>query len=913
MQIRFGGLWLAAFACAFMLGGSAAAADSAPAIDTLRDIAVRVDAATRETLAAHGAHAAISSATIDATRRAHAELDAVARTAAAHGFAADVLFARKLRQVAKLVANLERAEAAPADATLPALVAASDPRRTMQVALATGRGASCASALTIAPGDAIAASLAGADAPYSTLWLRLKPAAHGYTRLDTTPTALDTEITLFGTACPASDADASTRNDDAYGLSAAVTIDASQGAGVRYARIRNLGRAGRVVASAETAGAILGRVTDARANVPIVAMLETVTPDGYFWNTAYSDGTTGFYLISADPGAYYVFANNAYGAPLPYLPELYPDAPCSPWYFAILDQCDVADATLLTLADGQQIAGIDFALNVGGRIAGVVHDAGTGAPLASASVSVFDANGNGVLLGSGVDAAGRFDIGGLLTGSYNVVATANGFGGQVWDHVACGGAIEDTCDPLAGTPLAVVRDELTSGIDFDLPREAYIHATAVPRNAPGTPLFGWSLAVYDATTGNFVNQYYNYDSTPLETGALAPGSYRAYAQSPSYFSQLWNGIDCPSDCVSQLGSGTLITLARGDEATLSFSLLPLPLVSGRITDASTHVALPNVYVGLVPVGAFTPMVNAFTDSDGNYVVRNAPLGSYYVFASEQTHRPTLYPDAPCTNNDISSCDTGSAIAITVAYGGADAAGTDIAMPPDGSVSGHVAMRVPDGMTLAPAVPDYEAVYVFDQSGNNSAYSTVAEDGSYTVIGVPGGTYRASAAGSGFGQAYPGVDCAFECEPSDGDPIPLAQGQSITGIDFDPVPNDTVFGRVVDGTGAPIAGAAIDLWRTSDGAHCGVGATNADGYYGARDPFRMCGSDAASRLSTDVDPGVYENEVYDGVPCPQGSVWLGLCDLAGGTDVFLPQVPSFVIANFVLGPQPDPIFGSGFDP
>jgi hypothetical protein len=906
MQIRSVRGLSATFACVLMLSGNTAAGDgdgdAASAVDALRDIAVRVDAATRETLAAHAGHRAVAAHSVDATQRVRAEFDAIVRAAPAQGFATDASYARKQQQVGKLLANLERAESATADAVLPALVATSDPEHTARVSLSTNRGATCASALTIAPGRAIDTTLASAGAEGATLWLRVAPANKGYTRLDTMPTPLDTEITLFGTHCPASDAEASTYDDDAFGLAAAVAIDAA--GGVRYARVRNLGRAGRVVARVETAAAILGRVTDERNGHPLSAIVATVTPDAYFGNSVFADPTTGLYLLTADPGTYYVMAQDS-SAPQ-YVTELYPDAPCNGMDIFNLTICDLADATALTLGDGQQVAGIDVALNIGGRVAGTVRDAADGAPIPSAVVDVFDPVGNNV--NGATDAAGRYTIGGLVTGTYYVLAGAQGYGGQVWDHIACGPPVGSDCQPLDGTPLAVVRDALASGVDFDLPRQAHIHATVSARDGNATEIGTWSVLVY-AADGTFINQYLSFGSGSVDTGSLPPGSYRAFADAAGHFGQVWNGIDCASDCSAELAQGNLISLAEGTEADVSFALLSFPTVSGTVTDAQTHAPIDRAAVALVPVGSTYSNVNAYTDAGGHFTITPYQTGDYYVWSSESTHRGTVYPDAPCANSDFASCDLATAVPVTIALGGASVTGADIAMPVDGTMAGHVTIRVPAGVTPITVVPFYEHVYAYDAAGNFAGSGAVDADGSYVVPGLPAGTYYAVASDYTFSQMYEGLDCDLVCQPGTGTPIAIAQGENVTGIDFDPIPPDYIFGRVTDGSGAGVPGVAIDLWDANDGEHCAVGVTNADGWYALQDTSYTCGG--LFRLSTDTT--LYENQVYDGLYCPAGSVYLGLCDIDGGTDISLPSTPVFVTADFVLGPRPDPIFANGFDP
>jgi hypothetical protein len=907
MQIRSGARFAGAFASLFMLAGSAAAAEPASAIDALRNIAVRVDAATRETVAAHAEHRAVAIGTADATKRARSELDALVRAATMQGFASDVAFARKHRQVGKLLANLGRAEASAADAALPPLVATNEVERTSRITLAAGRGSSCVTALTIAPGRALETNLAAAGDASSTLWLRVTPAAKGYTRLDTMPTPLDTEITLFGAACPSGEADATMRNDDAFGLAAAVAMDAT--GGVRYARVRNLGRAGRVVARVETAAAVLGRITDARDGHALPATVDAVTPDGFYGSSTMADGGSGLYLLTVDPGSYYIMANDPWADPTPYVPELYPDAPCQSTYFD-QSRCDVADATVLTLADGQQVAGIDVALNIGGRIAGTVRNADDGTPIAGATVGLFDASGNPLYLYvSPTDAAGRYSTAGLLTGSYYVLVTASGHGSQLWNHVDCGGALNTDCsNVLDGTPLAVIRDQLASGIDFDLPRNAHIHATISARAQSNIPISTWWLSLYLAD-GTYVGQYYSYGTDAVDTDSLAPGTYHAFTSVAGYFGQVWNGIDCAGDCTQELPGGTPITLTAGTEADIAFSLLPIPTVSGTITDAATHAPLAGIQVALVPVDSSYPANNVYTDYAGHYEVWAYQAGDYYVWATDVAHRGTVYPAAPCGGAYFESCDTSTATPFTLSYGGTSVTGADIAMPVNGSIAGHVEMRLPDGMTLPPIVPTNENIAISDLEGNYVGSASTDIDGNYAVVGLPAGTYYALASGYGFAQVYDGLDCAYNCQPGDGTPITIAQGEAMQGIDFDPIPNDSIFGRVTDAGDVPVAGVAIDQWNALDGSHCGVGITNADGYYSVHDTsFRCYGT---NRLSTDTD--LFENQVFNGIYCPNGSAWLGLCSLDSGTDVLLPSTPEFVIANFILGPRPDAIYANGFEP
>ena len=907
MNVSLGGRLGAALACVLLLAFSSVAAGAdqgAASTEQLRQLAVRIYTATRSTEQAHAARAPLADGDVRIATDARKQLDALTRDATVRGYASDANFARKAAQIAKLLANLERAQKAEPDANLPRLIPhAPAEDHVAHVRLGVRNGANCASAITIGAGHAIATTLTSSGEDGSALWLRIAPDRNGFYRLDTAALPLDTEITLFGSSCPSSDAEVLVRDDDSFGLGAAVTVDTHKHPGLRYARIRNLGRAGDVLAQVESAGAITGRIIDERNGQPLSTSVQMLTADGYYVASDYS-GDDGFYLLSLDPGSYYVLAGPGFffGG---LIPELYPDTPCADNFGGVM--CPTQSAELLTLADGQEISGIDFALNTGATISGVVREADTGNPLAYAQLHIFDASGNSLYFNVSTDIAGRYLIPGLLTGDYFVQADASGHGSQRWDHFTCGGAVQSECQALDGTPLAVVRNEPVAGIDFDLPREASVHAVATPVGMPTVPIESWLFYVYDLA-GNYVDGGYSVGDEGAYSGPLAPGSYRVQAIAYGYFSQIWNGIDCPTDCVAQLPTGTILTVDRGEQAEVSFALRPAPVVSGRITDTAQH-PLEGINVGLVSVDSPYGMINStYTLADGSYTLTGTPSGDYYVLAGSNDYRSTVYPDGVCVNLN-GACDFSGATSFTIAYGSPDYTGIDFALPANGSISGHIQVRLPAGMSLPPITPDYETVAVTDGNGNYVGAANMTAAGDYTVSGIPAGTFYAILNGTAFGQVWDGIDCT-NCNPAAGTPITIAQGQAVTGIDFDPIPVGYIFGRVTDGNGAPLGGVAIDLWNANDVTHCGVGVTNGDGYYAALgSPFCYRGY----RVSTDAGSSGYENQVFDDIPCPDGPAYLGLCSLDDATILDMPQTPAFVIANFALIPRPDAIYANGFDP
>jgi protocatechuate 3,4-dioxygenase beta subunit len=913
---RFGRIGVAAGVFALSLGIVAdvgaveARADPTVAIAQVRTLATRVYAAGSASTASD-AHSHFSdAATAKAIADLQTELNALMRAARSGGFADDAAFTRKWRQVAHLVDNLERGRVLASSADFRSVLPQQRASARRQRVVASGdMGARCSEALALPGEREFDVALADAGRSGSELWLRVEPDALGAYRLGTGASSLDTELTLFADTCPQSDAEAVARNDDAFGLAASVAIDARSRRGVWFARLRNLGRAGTAFVALDASATIAGHISDQRNDEPVSADVQTLTADG-LWGYGGFSGQDGNYLLYTDPGTYYVFAD---GYADSYVSELYPDTPCARQWTG---SCPIGDAQALSVAANDAITGIDIALNIGGRIAGVVRDRASAAPISGASVSLYDANG-APTYGSlpypvTTDAAGRYTVEGLLTGSYYVQADANPYGSQLWSHVDCAGSVQQACNPIAGTPVSVVRDELTSAIDFDLPRQATIHAVLTQ---PSASSVYWTLFIYDEA-GGFVSSVSQFNAVEAVSGPLTPGSYFAIASAQGYFPQLWNGIDCAVDCISQLNLGEPIAVVRGQQGEATFALHPFPSVSGRVTDAASNAPVADAQISLLDPQSFYDIADAVADADGSYTLANVPPGSYYVWVLSPTHLDAIYPAAPCQTYLFPGCDLSDAVLVTPSQQGGDISGIDVALQPNGSIAGRLQLRVPAGVTTL--LPTWANVRIFDVQGRTVAQTSTLPDGTYTARDIPAGTFYAQSIGTGLGQVYDDVDCAFStfffnCDPTIGTPIVLGQGEQVEGIDFHNLPLDTIFGRVTGIDGQAVANVAIDLWSRNDMEHRAVATTNADGYYALQGADNLFNGNTYL-VSTDVGGLPFDNQAYDGIACPMGPAYLGLCSLTDATPIGgSPAALGFVLANFSLHTGTGTLFRNGFDP
>jgi len=194
----------------------------------------------------------------------------------------------------------------------------------------------------------------------------------------------------------------------------------------------------------EPAGAISGSITATDTGEPPLdsSYVYLYDADGSYVGSIGADSLTGRYqILSLLPGTYYLRASS-YG----YQDEVWNDVACR-------YPCDPTSGSAIVVTAGTESSGIDFELDRLGRIQGVVTLEGAGTPIASESISVYDALGDWA--GSGFT---RSD------GSYEVAQLEAG------DHFARAAL---ACDP-AEIVVLVERAEILIG---------HQHAEPVRRHA----------------------------------------------------------------------------------------------------------------------------------------------------------------------------------------------------------------------------------------------------------------------------------------------------------------------------------------------------------------------------------------------------------------------------------------------
>jgi hypothetical protein len=267
--------------------------------------------------------------------------------------------------------------------------------------------------------------------------------------------------------------------------------------------------------------------------------------------------------------------------------------------------------------DGTPVAGIDFVLELGGAIAGIVTDEASGGPLIGANVCVNRFTGGGFRTCDQTDPNGFYLVRGLPEGDFRVSASAppppnDNYVTECWDDaVDCGQALPVAVPAVTGSTIPI-----TGNIDFALSSGRGIGGTvtsggqAVPNlrmvALQDQPPFGYAETLTDAS-GDYTI-----------TG-LAPGVYRVFAYGAPYAV-----TEQPAD------------VTTSDEPNLDFDLEQGATLTGLVTDTNDN-PIPNVSIvvsffaddrGLGPDGGYV----ATTSANGDYTFVGLPVGSFKVFA-----------------------------------------------------------------------------------------------------------------------------------------------------------------------------------------------------------------------------------------------------------------------------------------
>jgi len=325
-------------------------------------------------------------------------------------------------------------------------------------------------------------------------------------------------------------------------------------------------------------GAISGTITESGTGLPLanvtVAARSASAPFPAFGITA-SDGS--YRIGGLAPESYVLVAVDGM-----HIGEIYDDAGTC---YDLLTCSPALPPTFVDIVGAGEVAGIDFALDPGGVLSGVVVAAATQAPTNGASVAVYRLDG-AYETGVFADSSGRFRAAALPAGvSYRVVAqppAGSSLLGEVWEEQPC---VPGSCVPDGGTPVPVALNA-PACVAFTLDGVPNPEGAGIAGQITGVagPLAGVQVAIYDAAGTLAGIAFSDIAGNYLTTGALnlPPGTYFVLASGAfGYANELFDDLPCMA---CDPTTGTPVVVSTGATTTgIDFDLAlvgppPMPLI-----------------------------------------------------------------------------------------------------------------------------------------------------------------------------------------------------------------------------------------------------------------------------------------------------------------------------------------------
>jgi hypothetical protein len=508
------------------------------------------------------------------------------------------------------------------------------------------------------------------------------------------------------------------------------------------------------------------------------------------------------------------------------------------------------------LANGASATEYGLTSEGSGSISGFVYEEDGVTPIEGATVKAadWDAQPFQFVGESTTNSGGAYVISGLGTGDYRVMAYAAGHAYELY---------QETYLWDEAQPVAVSDGQVTADIDFSLGPGGTISGTVTSADS-GTPLAQVSVYASHADSGGLgaialtdESGDYTITNLPYDTYYVqSPSPWRQGSGDDSYIWEYWQERPVSS-------RPDAVTVSEGVNPTgINFTLEVGGSISGVVRDeAGDPIAGVSVYASEYDIWASG---NSQTAEDGSYTIHALPSGNYRVYAWAPPDYILEYYDG------VYDSTAATLVPVTVPN---DTSGISFVLEVGGSISGVVKDEAGD-----PIAGAWVSASEYD-SGAWGSSSQTAEDGSYTVTGLPSGNYRVQAQAPDYIREY--YDDVYDWDAAT--PVPVTVPSNTTDIDFTLELGGTISGVVKNEAGDPIQGALVYASEYDSGAWGSSGQTAEDGSYTITG--LPSGSYRVGAWASDYVTEFYDN-VYDS-------------DAATAVSVTAPDATSNI--NFTLGP------------
>ncbi|MEM7481467.1 MAG: carboxypeptidase regulatory-like domain-containing protein [Acidobacteriota bacterium] len=488
-----------------------------------------------------------------------------------------------------------------------------------------------------------------------------------------------------------------------------------------------------------------------------------------FDSTDSADSTFGMALPE---GQYFAVASTD-----GYVPQLFASIACPG---APIPACDPTTGTPIDVKPGILTAAVDFGLvplaKAGGtHLRGRVLDADSDQSVGGATVHLWRSNGT-LLDSTPSSPLGAFQFSDLTPGTYFATAE-NGDDHKpgLFEDLPCSGPGFPGCDPTTGTPITVILDETTDGVDMALEPRGKI-AGKVTQQANDLPLEAAEIVLFNSDGVEVAR------SPSDETGAFEiarrAGTYFAMASRERFETELFDSRSCVNQVCDPTEGTPLIVPETGVVANVDFALRRQGAITGRLFGRSTGEAL-----GFSIVRAFDSageqVDTVSTDQTGIFRLNLDP-GTYTIGGLDPRYMTEIFDGIPCPNFD---CDRTQGTPLVVA----PATETVVDLTPP--IAQGIAGRVIDAETKEPLAGII--VDLWDPALNVLKSTLTFPDGTYALYRGAGEYHVSTDNFLGFEhKVFDDISCplgsAFEekCDPRLGSLLEIQSSKpTVHQVDF----------------------------------------------------------------------------------------------------------------------------------
>ena len=218
-------------------------------------------------------------------------------------------------------------------------------------------------------------------------------------------------------------------------------------------------------------------------------------------------------------------------------------------------------------------------------------------------------------------------------------------------------------------------------------------------------------------------------------------------------------------------------------------------ISGRVTDGEGN-PIQSARINANLAGGIQASV-AYTDADGNYEIRHLRSANYAL----QFRPPAGSPLAREWYNDVNAM--GASLPVP-AVAETTTMGIDAVLETGGQISGHVRNEAGDpiqGVTAVALDPSGIAMQAANSQSDGSYFLNSLKEGSYKIVFNPANCY----AGNFLFREY-----------NSGEPVPVADGQTTSGIDAVMYPAGAIIGRLSDQDDDGLMSGSVQAFSASTG-------------------------------------------------------------------------------------------------